>query len=320
MSDDLIVPHPAEVIDLRRQLVGFWDHDTELSRFVAMQGREASPWSSQWGEEANLARIWFAEQTRSAELYWVSAEMSDLIVATAGSLPDVHASLPCPSGLVVFAKPLPGIDSQDGATIHTAAFMWAPVMIGPIACIGIETFGWRDAMTPRNVDAEVVAAQIAEFRQTMPLRLVPTGGSEWPNHSTLEEFSLNNRMGSLSDTARASILEDRRYIGTFWALTEQRLTDKGEEHGDRAVRRRAQRAGLPLKPVRVVTLRQMTREHQPLGTHVDWSHRWIVNGHWRQQPYGPGRQLRRAVYVAPFVKGPADKPLVIRDTVRALKR
>lgn len=314
MSDDaLTVPTPAEVIDLRRQLVEFWSQDNALTRAMAMQGRERSPWTTlSRDEEAGLARLWFAEHLRSAALYWVSAEMTDLIAATAGTLPDVHASQPCANGLVIFAKPLQGIDAQDGETIHTAGYLWAPVRVGPHVCIEIESFGWRDRMEPDGASP----AEVGEFRRAMPVRLVATGGSEWPRQSTVEEFAL----GPFSPTQLASIMEDRRYIGTFWALTEQKLTDKGEEHGDRAVRRRAQRAGLPLDPVRVVTLRQTTREHQPTGRHVDWSHRWIVDGFWRQQPYGPGRQLRRAVYIAPFVKGPADKPLVIRETVRALKR
>jgi hypothetical protein len=42
------------------------------------------------------------------------------------------------------------------------------------------------------------------------------------------------------------------------------------------------------------------------GEPVDWSCRWIVNGHWRNQPYKDERKL---IYILPFVKGPADKPL-----------
>lgn len=43
--------------------------------------------------------------------------------------------------------------------------------------------------------------------------------------------------------------------------------------------------------------------------HVDWSCRWIVHGHFRQQPYGPGGSLRKRIWIPPYVKGPADKPL-----------
>jgi hypothetical protein len=61
--------------------------------------------------------------------------------------------------------------------------------------------------------------------------------------------------------------------------------------------------------VRVVQLRRSepnsrldVRTHQP----VDWSCRWIVGGHWRNQPYKDSTKL---IYIMPYVKGPEDKPL-----------
>lgn len=48
---------------------------------------------------------------------------------------------------------------------------------------------------------------------------------------------------------------------------------------------------------------------------TDHDHRWIVSGHWKQQPYGPNSSLRKRIWIAPYVQGPADKPLVITDRV-----
>ena len=39
-------------------------------------------------------------------------------------------------------------------------------------------------------------------------------------------------------------------------------------------------------------------------------HRWVVRGHWRNQPWGPGRELRRPVYILPHIKGPDGAPLI----------
>jgi hypothetical protein len=51
----------------------------------------------------------------------------------------------------------------------------------------------------------------------------------------------------------------------------------------------------------------------------DYSHRWIVRGHMRNQPIGPrnakGGQQHQRVWIAPYVKGPEDKPLVLKDRV-----
>jgi hypothetical protein len=67
--------------------------------------------------------------------------------------------------------------------------------------------------------------------------------------------------------------------------------------------------------------------HRPGGSADDdervrreYSHRFIVRGFWRDQAYGPNHSLRRRQWIPPFVKGPADKPLICKETVRIWKR
>jgi hypothetical protein len=52
----------------------------------------------------------------------------------------------------------------------------------------------------------------------------------------------------------------------------------------------------------------------------DYSHRWIVRGHMRNQPIGPrnasGGQKHLRVWIAPYVKGPENKPLILKDRVQ----
>jgi hypothetical protein len=38
--------------------------------------------------------------------------------------------------------------------------------------------------------------------------------------------------------------------------------------------------------------------------------RFVVRGHWKQQPHGPGRSERKMIFVEPYWKGPADAPAV----------
>lgn len=56
----------------------------------------------------------------------------------------------------------------------------------------------------------------------------------------------------------------------------------------------------------------------------EYSHRWIVRGHMRNQPYGPrhveGGQKHERVWIAPYIKGPEDKPLVLKDRVQVWRR
>lgn len=50
------------------------------------------------------------------------------------------------------------------------------------------------------------------------------------------------------------------------------------------------------------------------------THRHMVRGHWRQQACGPGRKLRRPVYVVPYIKGPDGADLVETDRVHVWRR
>lgn len=100
-----------------------------------------------------------------------------------------------------------------------------------------------------------------------------------------------------------------RFTKALWLLlSQQNVSETTEETPARPFRKRAERAGVrPL--IRVVRLPRRVRE--PSGEHrdVEWQSRWIVRGHWRQQPWGPERKRIRPVWIAPYVKGPEDKPL-----------
>lgn len=109
-------------------------------------------------------------------------------------------------------------------------------------------------------------------------------------------------------------------LNCMWALMETpRLVTDEPALIERAARRRAERAKLPSE-VRYIDLRHP--EHAPTrstSADVDWSHRWIVSGHWTNQPYGPAQSLRRPQWIAPYVKGPDDKPLVVKENVGVLR-
>lgn len=70
----------------------------------------------------------------------------------------------------------------------------------------------------------------------------------------------------------------------------------------------------------VVTLRAPSMRPRVEGatrTGRDWSHRWVVRGHHRAQWY-PSMAAHRVVWIAPHIKGPADKPL--KDQLYAVVR
>jgi len=70
-------------------------------------------------------------------------------------------------------------------------------------------------------------------------------------------------------------------------------------------------------PYRVLDLRTPERAKDKAGTRkVEWTKRWGVRGHWRNQPYGPRKDPKyRRIWIDWFLKGPEDKPLDIRPTI-----
>jgi hypothetical protein len=94
-----------------------------------------------------------------------------------------------------------------------------------------------------------------------------------------------------------------------------------EEHPPRPERRRASRAGKQLPSVRIVVLRKRERETpEALDQPVEWSCRWLVRGHWRNQWY-PSARVHRPVWIAGYLKGSSDKPFRRpTDVLFAVKR
>jgi hypothetical protein len=77
---------------------------------------------------------------------------------------------------------------------------------------------------------------------------------------------------------------------------------------DHGVERRQLQDGIhvvKLRRLRVRKPQQATGEARD----VDWQHQWWVSAHYRAQWY-PTEQAHRVVWIAPFLKGPPDKPIL----------
>lgn len=102
-----------------------------------------------------------------------------------------------------------------------------------------------------------------------------------------------------------------RFLLALVTALGHRLSTVSAPAGSRAERRRVERE---MPGLRVIDL-AFGATTEAGGGSVEWSRRWMVRGHPRMQAYGPGRTLRKLIWVDPFVKGPADKPFDDRPTV-----
>lgn len=111
---------------------------------------------------------------------------------------------------------------------------------------------------------------------------------------------------------------------TLWLLLQQRVAVRRHLSTDRGSRRRFLRNEQRDPPlVTVIELRKPIHANTGQSTSereaVDWSHQWIVDGHWREQ-YHPSDQSHVPTWIAPYVKGPEDKPLIVKQRVHAWVR
>jgi hypothetical protein len=277
---------------------GVLDHHRALCQKRGVIGR--------WREERDdrlhdLMDLWcdhFDAGLGEATLYAVTSDMTTLAIAAGETMPLqslLLTDLPSSTGLCVWADP---VDELEGYPI--VAVSW--VTRHDVETYDVETL---ETFDDDQVDVFVYALLKGE--------LIPVGNMTWivgdtpdPAHDVESFYDAETGWHTL----RAA-----------WTLMSQTLTALTPTSPDRAARRRSIRAGYDLRDVVVVTLRR--RRSQPDldadDESVNWSHRWMVEGHWRNQ-WLPSVGAHRLQWIASYVKGPENLPLVLKRRVIFLKR
>ncbi|MEU7874272.1 hypothetical protein [Dactylosporangium sp. NPDC049140] len=235
-----------------------------------------------------------ADSLRAARLFWIDPEFTELAEYAAGSLPATHltaADVPAPHGLLAWAHPV-------GPRADLVAASWTS---GPH---GLRVVGYR------SIGAGLPAEDLQPFREQLGW-LGPRVHAQLPPGEPVDA----------SSPAAALV--------TTWLLIAQRLTETTPAPVDKAIRKAYRRNGRPDPEVRLVRIRGASTV-RPAGDAASphrsaddrparsRDHRWWVKAHWRGQPYGPGRTLRRPLLVLPQLRGPDDKPIRASTVVRML--
>lgn len=322
------------------------EHRSELLAFWTSPLGET--FAEKWGmhssapEPEPLNLVEAAKLRRAAPLY-VSDEMMDVWMAAAESFPGEPLypdDVPFPAGFVLLPRGLEVVDGR-GQTGKFRAFAWC-------------TYGYRDAEDdgPSGIHLSLYVHADDEWEEDWdPAAYAKLWGSplnlyhacRWGYEVDYTETAKAWQPGSWTTIpGRAEVLDDPvaaaagtivsfRQLQTFFRLVQQEIAHPRPSLADRAIRKRAARL-TGQKPTEVPDVMVVTlRRFRPSGdtTHespVDWSHRWLVNGHWRHQPYPSlgldrgGKTVTRLKWIAPYVKGPDDKPLVLKDRAYQLIR
>lgn len=137
------------------------------------------------------------------------------------------------------------------------------------------------------------------------------------NDATNSEHYQDEYLGCLEDCSR--------FFVAACAWLQQKVVISSSGHIERHRRKQLAReyAVFPPSDVRVIQLRRAeasSETSRDAAIETEWSCRWIVGGHWRNQ-YHPSSGKHELKYILPYVKGPSDKPLKVpTHTVYAVTR
>lgn len=269
-----------------------------------------------------------------ADPYFVSGEMCQ-VVAAASEMESFRMEALYPTdlltshGFCVFERPFPVPDRFDDPT-SIAAFAWMPM------------FNVQSSDPQGEEMREIVEATEDPDRSKVLALLAKRQGREINDGIALtlyaDVFDWNDAVlgarppvipfhftpwwwgmdpySPVSDTDPRILGEGSEWwwkiVQTTLRLMQQRIAVRHRELPDRPQRREARRIGFDEREVLVVRLRRERGErHEPSGEEANYSHRFIVHGFWRNQWF-PSLQDHRLIYIDDYVKGPQDRPLIIK--------
>ncbi|GAA2640063.1 hypothetical protein [Streptomyces axinellae] len=260
------------------------------------------------GDENATGLDGLASHLRVGGLYWVAPDMAALAMSSGSQLAAARwatADRPTPCGLIMFDGGIGHFDAR-GVQIPIEACAWGPYEG--------ECMLWL-LMSRRRLVAEMARANLRLDEEQAP-PLLPVHGFTVP---------VTTQPAPLADLDPSVPLPVIAALAASWLLMQQpNLIDRTRERPDKSVRRSYARAGREDPEVTVVDLR---RQYVPDTADPDsgrdgrhYRHRWVVSGHWRNQPHGPGQSERRQTWIESYVKGPDGAPLLSTERVNVWRR
>jgi hypothetical protein len=312
-------PKWQEMLDLQSEVVAVLESNLGVASVGSMvegswtqEGKR--PISTRPEEMTDL----LAGSMRRAAPVFVTNDMAELVEVAAQSVGDYQldiSDLVDPHGFAVFERPFFCPDEQ-GEGWPMRALSWSLTDItrddGTTAA-GVIVIGYVDVVRDWNSLTEENDRVISDNFKTGK-RWWPQLVSTWPIGQAAAHARVSDTQWTLS------VQHIRNQAAALWLLTKQRIAVVATHQPGRPERRRAQRQKMP-QEVRIVTLRrpEKSRTDYDSEREVEWSHRWMVTGHWRRL-WDEENQRVKLVWVSPYIKGPADKPFVPKKVVYNFER
>jgi hypothetical protein len=334
--------------------------DPEAARAVQFTNMGyPAPYPDDWPRAAALVLADEARILAEADLYVVTPQMLDVVLAAAQTLTYDDLSLlraddlPTPSGAVILPRPVVIRLPAGGVQEHIAYTWKSPARIPLPAGMGfagteLPAVRMSEYQTQARASSDFAAAVRAQGVRLPPMLLdavwcLPVHASTaaqahdqqlltaeirrynavyWQQEIRTTAGAARQLAGEYASGAAVQDPEATlaaRILYAFWRLCDQRIATQTKPVRQTAGPAAA-RGGSPAD-VRVVALRRMSPSGGSAGQDGahQWQHHWIVRMHKVRQWY-PSLRQHKVIYRGPFVKGDQNKPLLGGDIVRGLTR
>lgn len=265
------------------------------------------------------------------DVFYVSAPISQLIYASATSLPDATFSmsmLPARTGFVVFDDPveMPSLSaakvidstSRFHSEIQSAARKrrWGDTDFP----IFFNALGWTPTDDGGVEFVLFTDGEVLQRKGYWPLSYFgfKDGETYRPHVERFERAALEDHEDYVAGEARP---HEITFTMAMLLFMNQRVLVERRAAMPRATRRRGERMREePSTHVQIITLRRYSVRSGETDEHpTEWHYQWAVRGHWRQQPY-PTQGVVRPIWISAFTKGPEGKPFKDARRVFAVTR
>jgi hypothetical protein len=316
------------------------------------------PYPGDWDQASALMLADEARYLAAADLYVLTPQMLDVVIAAAQSLTFADLALlreddlPSPSGAVILPRPLI-TRLPTGSLQRDMAFTWrSPGRVPLPGGLGfretelpaVRVSGYtadrasRDFMRAARAQGLALPPMLLEVVWSLPLHPASPDQAHDCDHLAAQLRRINTAYwqdetrttatpgqatgeytsGAILDEDHEGTL-DSRFLCAFWRLCEQKIAAVQAAPAGHNAQVTAARAAAPAE-VRVVALRRSGPSSQAgqSGPH-QWHHHWVVRMHKVRQWY-PSLQQHKVIYRGPFVKGDTAQPLLGGDVVRGLVR
>lgn len=306
---------PQQLLDAQMDLLSRWDiHGFDTWWLDTSAGVAKTP----------EVRQYLPFMTKEAQLYRISDDMSSLIEYSAARFEDDDTfdvdNAPSRYGMARFDRPLPMINTE-GQTYLCHWIMWG------ISGQSALCFFINDLQTEPDDIGKIIMAQ-ADWHRNNGRHIGRWGlltGFAMATGAVVGPRRTNGNAQRIAELIEAGQEVHQpttvlRYVHALWLQMQQKITTVEPEHVRKTTAQVARNRGVEPRVVAVNLRRPAGGNAQPAGTsNIEWSRRWVVNGHWRWQAHGPRRELRRRIWISDFIKGPEGKPLIVSPKIYDLK-